>query len=132
MSIFNTLKALNLLCWDVMLIGFKKNWINRDDISDYAVELLLCDENDENVILIASCNFYDDSEVLSLLGKLANNQLAFSGLDRWRLASLVNISNADLNDQKKMDLLQEVYSRYDYPYKKSYWNKMVIYCLLLM
>ena len=112
------LKKLNLISWPVLLCGFRKGWVTKSDIADYATQHLANypDQDDHSIILLASANFWDNAEVNELLLQAINNPAWHQeALNKWKLAKLLALSNSKLSNQEKIDKLQEVYAELDYP-----------------
>ena len=110
---------MNLICWPVLVVGWRKGWVTKLDIADYAASLLSTDSDkeneDEDVILLASANFLQDEEVEELLIKVAGSYAEKEALGKWRLMHLVSLSSSSLSDQEKIDKLQILYADFDYP-----------------
>lgn len=115
MKAINILIKLGLLCWNTLLFGWKKGWVSREDIANYGVNLLSegKDDDDENVTLIAANSSYDDDEILNLLVKLSDDDSDV--VDKWRLSNLICLAEESMSDQDKINALQELYSKFDYP-----------------
>ena len=111
------LMCLGLLCWATLFWGWKRGWVTRKDIIEYAVSLLVESKNeaDENVALIASGESLDDRELLDLVSKQAKNADQETAMDKWRLAHLISLAESGATDQEKLDKLQELYAEFEYP-----------------
>jgi hypothetical protein len=115
MTPIRVLINLGLLCWPTVFVGFSKGWLSRKDVIDYAVDLLVDGNDDEGVVIIASGESLEDSELLDLISsqiKQADNAV---DVDKWRLGYFINIAESDESEQTKLDNLQEVYANFDYP-----------------
>ena len=115
MSPGNVLINLGLLGWTTILLGLKKDWMSRKDVINYAVDLLVHGNNDEDVAIIAGGEFLTDDELLNLISNHAKQVDSFDDFDKWRLAHLISIAESDDDEQTKLDRLQEVYANFDYP-----------------
>ncbi|MDA8142165.1 MAG: DUF2247 family protein [Desulfobacteraceae bacterium] len=115
MSSVKMLKGLGLLCWSTIYVGFKKGWLKPKDVIDYAVSLLMADNDDEAVVLIAGGEFLNDEELLNLVSHQVQNIDEAAALEKWRLADLLCVAESESNDQEKLDNLQEVYAKFEYP-----------------
>lgn len=115
MSPIKILINLGLLCWSTILLGLRKGWVDRKDVIDYAVNLLVNGNDDEEVALIAGGEFLGDDELLDLISNQVEQVDNAADLDKWRLAHLLNIAESDEDEQSKLDRLQEVYANFDYP-----------------
>ena len=116
MKPIEVLIKLDLICWNTLLFGWKNSWVNRESIASYAAGLLSegVDNNDENIALMAANSSLDDDEILSLLEKLCDNA-DDDVIDKWRLSNLICIAEVSMSDQEKIDAVQEVYAKFDYP-----------------
>lgn len=115
MSPIKILINLGLLCWSTILLGLKKGWVSRKDVIDYAVDLLVNGNEDEDVAIIAGGESLEDDELFNLISNQAKQSDNAAALDKWRLAHLLNIAESDDDEQTKLDRLQEVYANFDYP-----------------
>ena len=115
MSPVKKLMDLGLLCWSTIFLGLKKGWVKRKDVIDYAVGLLMAGNDDEAVALIAGGESLNDEELLNLISTQIANKDEFAALDKWRLANLLCIAESEDSDQEKLDKLQEVYAKFEYP-----------------
>ncbi|MDD2739858.1 MAG: DUF2247 family protein [Methylomonas lenta] len=106
---------LELLCWSTILLGLKKGWVNRKEVIDYAVNLLVNGNNEEDVAVIAGGESLSDDELFNLISKQIKNTDDATDLDKWRLANLLCIEESDDCEQSKIDKLQEIYANFDYP-----------------
>lgn len=115
MSPIKILINLGLLCWSTILIGLRKGWVSRKDVIDYAVDLLVNGNEDEDVAIIAGGESLEDDELFNLISNQVKQSDNAAALDKWRLAHLLNIAESDDDEQTKLDRLQEVYANFDYP-----------------
>jgi hypothetical protein len=115
MSSINILKSLGLLCWSTIYVGLNKGWLKSKDVIDYAVSLLMAGNDNEAVVLIAGGESLNEKEILNLVSSQLENIDEATALDKWRLADLLCISESEDNDQEKLDKLQNVYAKFEYP-----------------
>lgn len=115
MSPIKVLINLGLLCWSTILFGLGKGWVSRKDVVDYAVDLLVNGNDDENVAIIAAGETLEDDELLKLLSNQVEQSDSANDLDKWRLAHLISIVESNEDEQSKLDRLQEVYANFNYP-----------------
>lgn len=115
MSPIKILINLGLLCWSTILLGLRKGWVSRKDAIDYAIELLVNGNEDEDVVIIAGGETLEDDELLNLISEQVEQADIATALDKWRLAHLLSIAESDDDEQTKLDKLQEVYANFDYP-----------------
>ena len=124
MTSVEVLARLGLLSWHVLLLGWEKGWVTRDDIIDYAVHLLAAnkDQGDENIAAIAAGENYSNDELKQFItsltkhregGLLAEN--AGAEIEKWRLAQLISINESELSEEEKLQRLQDVYAEFGYP-----------------
>lgn len=109
------LENLGLLSWSTILLGLRNGWVSRRDLVDYAVELLVNGDEDEDVAIIAGGGSMGDDELFDLISNKAGQSDNTADLDRWRLAHLLQIAESDDDEQTKLDRLQEVYADFGYP-----------------
>ncbi|WP_108097482.1 DUF2247 family protein [Pseudomonas sp. GV071] len=117
MSPFKTLIELGLMSWSTAVLGFRRGWVERNEIFDYAISQLASDDNTENmdVAVIAGGEYLSNEELLGLMLKQAGTSDDISGLDKWRLAFLLNVEMSGGSDEDKVSRLQEIYAGFDYP-----------------
>jgi len=115
MSPVKILINLGPLCWSTILLGLDKGWVSRKDVIEYAVDLLVKGNEDENVVIIAGGEPLGDDELLDLISNLVEQSDNTGELDKWRLAHLISIAESNEGEQSKLDRLQEVYANFDYP-----------------
>jgi len=126
MTPLEILKRLELLSWDIILVGWDNGWVNRNDIINYALQLLINgkDEGDINLAVIAGGDCYNDTEIHELVISYLvakGEQIPLSkervsdAIDKWRLAHLINIEESNHSDENKLSRLQDIYADFDYP-----------------
>ncbi|CAN7265061.1 DUF2247 family protein [Pseudomonas brassicacearum] len=116
MSPFKILIGLGLMCWSTLVFGFRRGWVKREDIFDYALNQLVSSSHasNENVAIIAGAEDLSDDELIGLILTLESTNNA-SDLDKWRLGFLLWIEASDGSDKEKINLLQKAYADFDYP-----------------
>lgn len=115
MSPFKVLSELRLVCWSTIFLGFRKGWVKRSDVFDYAIALLMGGDTDQEIALIAGGEYLSDEELLELIEGKQLGKNAVSALDKWRLAFLLSIEWSDGSEEDKLCRLQEVYADFEYP-----------------
>ncbi|MGX1172913.1 DUF2247 family protein [Pseudomonas sp. R151218B TE3479] len=115
MSPFKILSELGLVCWSTIFLGFRKGWVKRSDVFDYAIGQLMSEDAGQEVALIAGGEYLSDEELLGLIEKKQQGQDTVSDLDKWRLAFLLCIGRSGDSEENKVFRLQEVYADFDYP-----------------
>ena len=117
MKPIEVLKNLDLVCWPALFVGLQKGWVTKSDIADYATSLLSADldNGDENIAVLASADSFDDSEVKELLLQVGGSTAEPEAIEKWRLATLIALSDSALSEEEKIDKLQELYAEFDYP-----------------
>lgn len=113
MSPIEMIKKIGLMSWSAAFLGLKRNFINKKNIADYAVERLLLNDDSEEIILLAGCESLDDGDVYFLLSGIS--VVNESDIDKWRLVYLLMISESNFDNDKKINLLQNVYADFGYP-----------------
>ena len=116
----NVLEECILLNWSSLLIGWNNNWLTKQDIINYAVKWLQNNpmETNEAIILLSGAEQYDDDEIRRLLlGIIEKKQLIDEAteIDKWRLAHLIILSQENIDPEKKIVRLEELYAEFGYP-----------------
>ncbi|MBV4495032.1 DUF2247 family protein [Pseudomonas sp. SWRI12] len=116
MSPFKILIGLGLMSWSTLVFGFRRGWVKREDIFDYAVNQLVSGSHasNENVAIIAGGEDLSDDELIGLISTLESTSRA-SDVDKWRLGFLLWIEALDGSYEEKINFLQEAYADFDYP-----------------
>lgn len=115
MSPLGVLASLGLACWSTIFLGFKKHWIRREDIFEYAMNQLLDGCESERVAIIAGGEYLSDEELLEIISSQIDMADCVADTDKWRLAFLLCLDASDDSDENKIDKLQEIYAEFDYP-----------------
>ncbi|MHC8340462.1 DUF2247 family protein [Pseudomonas sp. HLT2-19-2] len=115
MSPLNVLISLGLACWSTIFFGFRKRWIRRDDVFEYAISQLLNGCESERVAIIAGGEYLSDEELLAIISKQMEMTDCVADMDKWRLAFLLCIDASDDSDENKINRLQEIYADFGYP-----------------
>lgn len=115
MSPFKVLVSLGLACWATIFLGFRKRWIRRDEIFEYAINQLLNGCENERVAMIAGGGYLSDEELLDAISKEMEIVDCADEMDKWRLAFLVCIEASSDSDEDKTNELQEIYADFGYP-----------------
>lgn len=114
----------DFLTWHALIIGWERNWINKQDAINFAVDWLIKqpDTTDNRVLQIAGGDFVEVYELRQLVQKFANDTLGeisesevSDHLDRWRLSFLMELAQAKIDDETKLKRLQEIYAEFEYP-----------------
>jgi hypothetical protein len=93
----------------------KKNWINREEVISYALDIIMQGKGDEDTYIIASGSTYSDQEFLNLIEAQVENKNNYSDFEAWLFSELVCIEGLCGSDQEKINRLQDVYVKFDYP-----------------
>lgn len=115
MSPLKMMIGLGLMCWSTLVLGFRKGWVKRKDIFDYAIGQLMNGSDSEDVAVIAGGEYLSDDELIGLILNQIKESDSASDLDKWRLAFLLCIEASDDCDDGKVNRLQEVYADFGYP-----------------
>jgi|GEM_PF-1121662 len=120
MRLIDIIRKYSLLDWKTILVGFKRNWITKDEVIEFAVnQLSTTNEDDYNVSLLAGSDNESNENILNLIHKYIeskNIQLNEGNeIKKWLLAHLILINEGDISDQDKLNKLQEIYSEFEYP-----------------
>ena len=113
------LKKLGLCSWSTLIIGWSRGWATRKDIIDYAVGLLSENEDscNDDVVLLAGGETFDDEDFRKLVKNLTTDESSDDEveMDKWRLAHLLCLAESNLDEQTKIDRLQDIYAEFNYP-----------------
>lgn len=115
MSLFSVLFDLGLICWSTVYLGFRRRWVKRDDVFEYAISLLVNGSECEMVAIIAGGEYLSDEELLELILMQVDKTDCDADIDKWRLAFLLYIETSGGSDENKINSLQEVYADFGYP-----------------
>ncbi len=120
MELIDIMKSHNLLDWKTIYIGLKKNCITKSEAINYAVNQLdSINDDDYNITLLAGADNESSETVLNLIYKYINSkniQLNEHYEEKRLLLSyLLLINEAAISEQEKIDKLQEVYVKFNYP-----------------
>ena len=114
MNRYEFLKQESLLSWSVIKWGWENHTLSFDNMLDYAV-LQLESSNDENIAILAGLSETDRDTICQILNELVSKEPEQDSKGKWILAALLVIQESELDDQSKIDSLQEVYAEFDYP-----------------
>jgi hypothetical protein len=118
MSIYFQLKKLNLVHWGIIMIGFDKGLISKQDIEDYSTLILENSEVfDPEIALLANAQNYTDIEIKEMIQTQLNPNkfVADVEINKLRLAALLSLNEENITDEEKCDKLQMLYAAFDYP-----------------
>lgn len=120
-DVFLAMKHLSLIDWPSLLIGWNRGWVSRDIVIDFAVDWLVTHpaETDDRVALMAGGELIDDAELKQLLVDVVRSsgfaRSESDSVDRWRLAHLWALSQSKIDDNSRLDKLEELYADFGYP-----------------
>lgn len=115
MSPLGALISLGLAGWSTIFLGFRKHWIRRRDIFEYAMNQLLAGCESERAAIIAGGEYFSDEELLEIISQQMEMTDCVADTDKWRLAFLLSLEASNDNDENKINRLQEIYADFDYP-----------------
>lgn len=117
MKPIEALKNLNLVCWPALLVGLQRGLATKSDVAEYAINLLSedLDNGNDNISALAFADSLDDTEIKELLLLVDEDIDPHEVIERWRLATLIALSESALSEEEKLDKLQELYAEFDYP-----------------
>lgn len=125
MSAFEYMMESGLASWETILHGWRKKFMNRNDLILFAMyQLEKCDlKNEVKVSQLAGGDDLPDDELEDLLlsyceelGFLPTNKNDDKlSSDKWRFAYLVKLEQMELDLEEKLEKLQEIYSAFGYP-----------------
>lgn len=115
MSPLGVLIRLGLACWSTILLGFRKRWLRREDVFEFAMSQLLSGCESEHVAVIAGGECLSDEELLEIISDKMGVESGVAEMDKWRLVFLVCIDESTDSDEVKINKLQDIYADFDYP-----------------
>jgi hypothetical protein len=113
-----------LLDWSSLWVGFKRGWVQKKDIIDYAVDWLLrySEEENQHIILLAGGEFMDERDFQDEFVNYLKEEIEAlpdiyqsEEVDKWRLAALKCLQNNNITDEDKLGQLELMYADFDYP-----------------
>lgn len=115
-----------MICWMSILVGLERFWVNRKDVTDYAIKFLSNRDNNENKydndITDLLVNEYSHHELEDFISNYIrkvypNNyeELYRLAIKKWTLVHLLLIDDLDILENEKIEKLQEIYAYLDYP-----------------
>ncbi|MBM3199228.1 MAG: DUF2247 family protein [Chlamydiae bacterium] len=125
MTVFDVMKKFKLLDWHTLLVGLQQEWCKKQDLIKYGEKILEETESafvDDNLAIIASGETLAKEHLLTVvLNFLAKHEDVHSenekakAVEKWRYAHLYWLLQSDKTEQKKIDLLQELYAQFGFP-----------------
>ncbi|HDK7169786.1 TPA: DUF2247 family protein [Clostridium botulinum] len=110
--------------WTTIIIGWYGpgkfiRQLNEKDIINYAINLIVNDDNQqEEVLMLASCTEKDCCEIEELINKLANKEKVNKEIEerKWQVILLMNLLN-NLNNSPTYGLIEitEFWEKFSYP-----------------
>ena len=119
-----SIDRLGLMGWDVLLVGWDRGWVTREDVSRFAIDRLLSEavgSDDMNTVMslaLAESEKLDHLDIKALLESLIRDsfdQKTAIGKDKWRLVVLISLDAEPLDWEAKVNTLQEVMAEFGYP-----------------
>jgi hypothetical protein len=115
MSPINVLAQLGLVSWSTIYFGFKKGWVERADIFEYAMNQISIDRDNQYEATIAGSEYLSDEELLKVVSEGVGVFDCDAEMDKWRLAYLLCIDGADASAENRITMLQKIYADFEYP-----------------
>lgn len=115
MSPISVLIQLNLANWPTIYFGFKKGWLEREDVFEYAISQISIDRDSQHAATIAGSGYISDEELLKIISEGMGIVDCAAEMDKWRLACLLCIDGADASPESKVTMLQKIYADFEYP-----------------
>ena len=115
MDPLEVLGEFRLLDWSSIWLGYKRGWVRREDISEYAISQLGDESSSESVAILAGGNYLSDEEFEGIVLNEINSHDEAGSLDKWRLAFLLCTAASNDSYDEKVSKLQEVYAEFGYP-----------------
>ena len=110
---YNILKRESLLSWSFIRWALEGKKIPFDSVIDFAITKME-EPIDENIAVLAGLSESESDLLQSLVEKLAEAESVRLPEETWLFAALVEIFEASVSEQEKIDRLQEVYSEFNY------------------
>jgi hypothetical protein len=115
MSPISVLAQLGLASWSTIYFGFKKGWVERADIFEYAMNQISIDRDSQYEATIAGSEYLSDEELLKVISEGMGIFDCDAEMDKWRLAYLLCIDGADASAENRITMLQKIYADFEYP-----------------
>lgn len=115
MDPLEVLGECRLLDWSSIWLGYKRGWVRREDICEYAISQLGDENCSENIAILAGGGYLSDEEFEGIILNEINSHGEAGSLDKWRLAFLLCIAVSNDSYADKVSELQEIYAEFGYP-----------------
>lgn len=126
MTVYEILEQSDLIDWPVILVGWTERYVSRKNVIDWSVSWLTQHESEdcESIIALAGAEHDSDADIEIWLTAAAELKAGFNIKDsnayalekeKWRLAFLKSLQKERISDAEKINKLQELYARFDYP-----------------
>ena len=115
MDPLEVLGEFRLLDWSSIWLGYKRGWVRREDICEYAISQLGDESSSESIAILAGGNYLSDEEFEGIVLNEINSHDEAGSLDKWRLAFLLCTAASNDSYDEKVSKLQEVYAEFGYP-----------------
>ena len=115
MSPISVLAQLGLASWSTIYFGFKKGWVGRADIFEYAMNQISIDRDSQYEATIAGSAYLSDEELLKVISEGVGIFDCDGEMDKWRLAYLLCIDGADASAENRITMLQKIYADFECP-----------------
>jgi hypothetical protein len=112
-----TLSALGLASVPAIIVGWDRGWVTNLDVVKFAADRFT--DNSEPgpaIVSLLGADAYSDDEVRRLLVRAAGQFDTASELDKWRLAYLLMLREADVQPSEKVEQLEQLYATFGYPH----------------
>lgn len=115
MSPISVLVQLGLANWPTIYYGFKKGWLEREDIFEYAMSQIPVDRDSQHAVTVAGSEYLSDEELLKAVSDGVGIVDCAAEMDKWRLGFLLCVDLADASPECKVAMLQKIYADFEYP-----------------
>lgn len=120
MTAASAIVDLGLLSWATTRVGFRRGWMNSDEVSARALEELgQRDGVDQDLAELATADLLPSDEVDATLSRIISRSPEIEeeavSLRRWLLARLVVLERSALPADAMLDRLEETYAEFGFP-----------------
>ena len=124
MQVTEVMAQMGLLTWQSIYVGWQHRWISKNELIKFVVNWLSYyhEEHNKALLELATAEPYSDCQIDTLLFKyldtshsLLNESDIQIEIDKWRLAFLVELACCKIDDEEKLDRLENLYAEFSYP-----------------
>jgi hypothetical protein len=122
--VHDAMKKANFWGWHTLLIGMQRGWCDKEDVIEYAQEILghASGAPDDDLVTIAWGREIPNDELVSTVshflaahGEAMSPEREREATDKWRFAHLSCLLQKECSDEEKVNELQELYAEFGFP-----------------